>query len=113
MNDSISQKDIQRLARVSCDMVNELDFQESSSLERSCQPMRKLLTDMLARYRNNELLFDALTAVSRKPVSKLDIYTVTRDIVRLARGVPDTLSMVPASMLADRSPLAPVRASAS
>lgn len=106
MNESISQKDIQRLAKVSCDMVNQLDLQESGSLEQSCQPMRKMLTDMLSRYRNNELLFDALLAVSRKPVSKLDIYTVTRDIVRLAREVPSTLPMVPVSMLAERhSPL--------
>lgn len=110
MNDSISQKDIQRLAKVSCDVINQLDFQESANLDQSCQPMRKMLTDMLSRYRNSELLFDALLAVSRKPVSKLDIYTVTRDIVRLAREIPDTISMVPASMLAERHSPLPIHA---
>ena len=102
MNDNISQKDIQQLARVSCEMVNQVDFEESGSLERSCQQMGKLLSGMLARYRDNELLFDALSAVSRRPLSKLDLYTVTRDIVRLARETPETLTMVPAPLLNGR-----------
>lgn len=110
MNDSISQQDIQRLAKVSCEMVNQLDFAETGNLERVLQPMRKLLSTLLSRYRHNELLFDALAAISCKPMSKLDIYTVTRDIVRLARETPEAITMVPASMLVGRHARMPVPA---
>lgn len=103
MNDIISQKDIQQLAKVSCDVVNHVDFPESGNLERSCQQMRKLLSSMLSRSRDSELLFDAFTAVSKQPMSKIELYTVTRDIVKLARETPESQPMVPASLLAART----------
>ncbi len=85
MNSNISHQDLDQLASVSCEVVQQIDFPASGGLEGKCRKMSSLLGEMAERYRDSELVFDAMAAVSSRPLRKMAIYTVTRDILRQAR----------------------------
>jgi hypothetical protein len=91
MYTEISHQDLDQLASISCEVVQQLDFPESGGLESKCRKMASLLGDMATRYEKSELVFDAMAAVSSRPLRKMAVYTVTRDILRQTRQSSDDL----------------------
>jgi hypothetical protein len=85
MYSDISHQDLDQLASVSCEVVQQLDFPKAGALETKCHKMANLLGEMASRYENSELVFDAMAAVSSRPLRKMAVYTVARDILRQAR----------------------------
>lgn len=86
MNTDINKTDLSELAKMSCEVVQGIDFPETTDFEQQRSSFLALLDQMDNRYNNNELLFNARTAVASQPVRKLEIYNMTRSIVRMARG---------------------------
>ena len=86
MNTEINKTDLNKLAKLSCEVVQGIDFPETADFEQHRDSFLALLDQMDNQYSNNELLFNARTAVASQPVRKLEIYDMTRSIVRMARG---------------------------
>lgn len=85
MNQPINKQDIRDLAKLSCSVVNELDFPTMEKADASSKDkFLSMLDDLDARYGTSELLFDARAAVASRPLSKIELYLLTRKLVRLA-----------------------------
>ena len=81
----LNNQDLSKLAALSSAMVNSIDCSEQEKYDEDKITFLHLLDHLDRQYENCELLFDARAAVSAKPFRKLDLYTVTRELVRGAR----------------------------
>ena len=100
MHSDISQQDLSRLAVLSSEMVNSIDSSEQEKYDEDKITFLHLLDHLDRQYQNCEILFDARAAVSAQPFNKLDLYTVTRELVRGARhcgGVDEQQSNIAVS----------------
>ena len=84
MNISLEKQDLHELAKLSCSVVNEVDFPSAEKSGRYREMFLSMLDELDARYGTNELLFDARAAVLSRPLSKIELYLLTRKLVRLA-----------------------------
>ncbi len=84
MNSLLEKQDLQELAKLSCSVVNEVDFPSAEKSGRYKEMFLSMLDQLDARYGTNELLFDARAAVVSRPLSKIELYLLTRKLVRLA-----------------------------
>ncbi|MGI9318507.1 MAG: hypothetical protein ACR2QW_14350 [bacterium] len=84
MNQAIDNQDLHELAKLSCSVVNEIDFETAEKSGRYKEMFISMLDSLDARYGTNELLFDARAAVVSRPLSKIELYLLTRKLVRLA-----------------------------
>ena len=84
MNRSLEKQDLHELAKLSCSVVNEVDFPSAEQSGRYKEMFLSMLDELDARYGTNELLFDARAAVLSRPLSKIELYLLTRKLVRLA-----------------------------
>ena len=84
MNISLEKQDLHELAKLSCSVVNEVDFPSAEKSGRYREKVLSMLDELDARYGTNELLFDARAAVLSRPLSKIELYLLTRKLVRLA-----------------------------
>ena len=85
MHTDLSRQDLSRLAALSSAMVNSIDSSEQEKYDEDKITFLHLLDHLDQQYQNCEILFDARAAVSAQPFNKLDLYTVTRELVRGAR----------------------------
>lgn len=113
MNIEISQQDLDSLVELSSKMVHSIDFSENENFDSDRITFLHLLSQLDTRYDNHELLFDARSIVSCKPFRKLDLYTLTRDLVRMARtgdtdlvlqSTDEIMPVIPAAMLSAVQP---------
>jgi len=84
MNNLLEKQDIHELAKLSCSVVNEVDFPSAEKSGRYKEMFLSMLDELDSRYGTNELLFDARAAVVSRPLSKIELYLLTRKLVRLA-----------------------------
>ncbi|MEJ2176636.1 MAG: hypothetical protein P8Y12_01485 [Gammaproteobacteria bacterium] len=84
MNNLLEKQDIHELAKLSCSVVNEVDFPSAENSGRYKEMFLSMLDELDSRYGTNEILFDARAAVVSRPLSKIELYLLTRKLVRLA-----------------------------
>ncbi len=113
MHTEISQRDLDSLAELSSKMVHSVDFSENENFDSDRITFLHLLSQLDTRYGNHELLFDARSIVLCKPFRKLDLYTLTRDLVRMARtgntdltlqSTDEIVPVIPATMVSTVQP---------
>lgn len=86
MHTVLDQRDLGKLATLSSEMVYSVDCDEQEKYDEDKIIFLHLLDNLDRQYGNCEILFDARSAVSARPFRKLDLYTVTRELVRMARN---------------------------
>ncbi|MGI9317636.1 MAG: hypothetical protein ACR2QW_09915 [bacterium] len=110
----MNQQDLGNLAALTSEMVHSIDFSEQEKFDQEKITFLHLLDHLDHHYGNSEILFDARAAVSAKPFRKLDLYTVTRKLIRLARnnsvGIAEhhaehIAPMVPAAIMSTEQPV--------
>ncbi|MEJ2177962.1 MAG: hypothetical protein P8Y12_08445 [Gammaproteobacteria bacterium] len=91
MHTVLDQRDLGKLATLSSEMVYSIDCEEQEKYDEDKIIFLHLLDNLDHQYGNCEILFDARSAVSARPFRKLDLYTVTRELVRMARNSDDDI----------------------
>ena len=82
---TLNEKEITKLALLATDVVHSMDL-ELPDLAETKAKFIAMLDELEEHYTDNELLFDARATILGQPTRKMDIYTMTHKLVKMARA---------------------------